>query len=79
MEPEYVRSTGKELGKPAPRIRGSPVYQTLFPKTWWIVLGIAGCSVWIASVDRLSYSGKIALLFFIIAMVLWIFPACRPG
>lgn len=79
MEPEYVRSTGKQLGKPALGSEAVQSTKRFSPKTWWIVLGIAGCSVWIASVDRLSYSGKIALLFFIIAMVLWIFSSLPAG
>lgn len=74
MKPEYMQSAGQQLNR---TFTGKP---SVRPAPWlWIVSGLAGCCAWIASVDHLSYSGKIAFIFFIIAMALWIFTKMPAG
>ena len=78
MEPEYVRSTENSWAN-LPSDQRQSSLPNAFPKN--LVDCIGYCRM--QCLDRFCRSfilfRKIALLFFIIAMVLWIFPACRPG
>ncbi|MEJ9220287.1 SLC13 family permease [Paenibacillus glucanolyticus] len=74
MKPEYMPSADQPLNKAGP---GAPSIRPA--KGLWMLSGFAGCSIWIASVEHLSYSGKTAFIFFIIAMALWIFTKMPAG